>query len=155
MSAPNDHSLAEPTPLEGQHDHTVDEKGRISVPAEFRAALALEEGAELVVTRHLKEHCLRLFTVPAWDDFKRRAAAGDRALNAAVQRVMVGSARRVKLDRLGRVQVPQVLRQFAQLEGKCFVMGQGRFMELWDTAVWDRTHGPEQYAALDLSTLDF
>lgn len=142
------------TPVEGQHDHTVDDKGRVSIPADFRQALGLDEGAELVVTRHLKERCLRVFTPAGWEAFKARAAQGDRSLNAAVQRVMVGSARRVKVDRLGRVQVPQVLRQFAALEGKCFVMGQGRFMELWDTNQWDLTHGPEQYAELDLSDLD-
>ena len=48
----------EPSVLEGQHEHTLDSKGRLSVPADFRLALQLTENDELIVTRHLKERCL-------------------------------------------------------------------------------------------------
>ena len=47
--------------LEGQHEHTLDSKGRVSVPSDFRAELNLEENAELIITRHLKERCLLVF----------------------------------------------------------------------------------------------
>ena len=51
----------EPSVLEGQHEHTLDSKGRLSVPADFRLALQLTENDELIVTRHLKERCLLVF----------------------------------------------------------------------------------------------
>ena len=53
--------------VEGQHEHTVDGKGRVSIPSDFRSVLGLEEGAELVVTRHLNERCLLVYWPDAWD----------------------------------------------------------------------------------------
>ena len=68
--------------------------------------------------------------------------------------MICGSARRVRLDRLGRLQVPQVFRRYAALEGKCLVMGQGNLMEVWSGDLWDRTHGPEAYEDFDLSAFN-
>ena len=140
--------------LEGKHDHTVDDKGRVSIPAEFRNALGLEEGDEVIVTRHLQERCLRLFWPEAWTDYRNQAAAAPKPVATAIKRVVGGTARRVRVDRLGRIQIPLVLRRYAELEGKCFVMGQGRSIEIWATDVWDATHGPERYADLDLSEFE-
>jgi len=139
------------SPIEGQHEHTVDGKGRLSVPSDFRAELDLDEGSELVVTRHLKERCLLLFWPDAWATFKQRIDEAPPRVAAALRRVVCGTARRVKVDRLGRIQIPQVLRKYADLDGKCFVMGQGANIEIWSMGMWDLTHGPEVYADLDLS----
>lgn len=144
-------SDVELSPIEGQHEHTVDDKGRLSIPSEFRAELDLEEGSELIVTRHLKERCLLLYWPDAWAAFKQRLDEAPPRVAAALRRVVGGTARRVKVDRLGRIQIPQVLRKYAELDGKCFVMGQGSNIEIWSMAMWDLTHGPEVYADLDLS----
>lgn len=144
-------SDVELSPIEGQHEHTVDEKGRLSIPSEFRAELVLDEGSELIVTRHLKERCLLLYWPAAWAELKQRIDEAAPAVAAALRRVVCGTARRVKVDRLGRIQIPQVLRKYAELDGKCFVMGQGTAIEIWSMAMWDLTHGPEVYADLDLS----
>jgi MraZ protein len=141
-------------PVEGLHEHTVDSKGRVSVPAVFRGALGVQEGDELVVTRHLKERCVLVYWPAAWDAMKARADALAAPVRAAVRRVTVASAHRVKLDRLGRIQVPLVLRKYAELDGKCFVMGQGDRMEVWAPMQWEQTHGPQVYAQLDLSELN-
>ncbi len=149
-----DDSVASEPYLEGQHDHTVDDKGRVSLPAEFRNALNLSEGDEVIITRHLKERCLLVYWPAAWADLRNRMADAPPRTSTALKRVVGGSARRVKVDRLGRVQIPQVLRRYGSLEGKCFVMGQGRSIEVWATAVWDATHGPEHYADMDLSDFE-
>lgn len=141
--------------LEGQHEHTVDGKGRVSIPAEFRGGVGLEEGTELTVTRHLNERCLLVFWPEGWTAFKARIEAAPPRVASVMRRVVCGTARRVRLDRLGRIQIPQVLRKYAELDGKCFVMGQGGYMEVWSMSVWDRTHGPEAYADLDLSEFNF
>lgn len=140
--------------LEGQHDHTFDDKGRVSIPAEFRTALGLEEGAELVVTRHFNQRCLLLFQPGPWQAFKAVIEGADPAVRPVLRRVVAGSARRVKLDRLGRIQIPQVLRKFAELEGKCFVIGQGDRMELWDEAVWNEMFDPASLQGHDLTGLN-
>lgn len=141
------------SPIEGQHEHTVDDKGRLSIPSEFRTALDLNEGDELVLTRHLSEACLLVFWPEAWDHFKRQWRAFDPGTQSIVKRVVGGTARRAKLDRLGRVQVPKVLRDYAQLDGKCFVMGQSDKIELWAMATWDAAHGAGVHQGVDVSAL--
>jgi MraZ protein len=137
--------------VEGQHEHTVDGKGRVSVPSEFRLQLGLEEGAELIVTRHLNERCLLIYWPDAWDALKDQIASAPPKLASALRRVVCGAARRVKLDRLGRIQVPHTFRGYAELEGKCFLMGQGQLIEVWSMSMWELTHGPEAYSEFDLS----
>lgn len=154
MTRPTDPALPL-VQVEGQHEHTVDEKGRVSIPAEFRTDLDLDEGSELIVTRHLKERCLLVFWPAAWSALKARIESAPAPVAAAMRRVVCGTARRVRMDRIGRIQVPQVLRKYADLEGKCFVMGQGGWMEMWSMAMWDATHGPEAYADIDLSEFNF
>lgn len=150
MSRPSP-SAAELGYVEGQHEHTVDGKGRLSIPAEFRAELSLEEGSEVTVTRHLKERCLLVYWPEAWEAFKQRIDSAPPRVQSALRRVVCGTARRVKIDRLGRIQLPLVLRKYADLDGKCFVNGQGSYLEVWSMGMWDLTHGPEAYADVDLS----
>ncbi|MCB9544963.1 MAG: division/cell wall cluster transcriptional repressor MraZ [Myxococcales bacterium] len=140
--------------LEGQHDHTVDDKGRVSIPAEFRTSMSLAEGDELVVTRHFNQRCLLVFPPVAWDAFKAQLEEADPRIRPVLRRVVVGSARRVKADRLGRIQIPQVLRQFAQLDGKCFIVGQGDRVEMWDVSVWNEMFDPACLAEHDLTGLN-
>ena len=138
-------------PVEGQHEHTLDGKGRVSIPAEFRSTLELSEGSELVVTRHLKERCLLVFWPASWDAFKETVEQATPQISTALSRIVCGSSRRVRVDKLGRIQVPSVLRKYADLDGKCSVLGQRNRLEIWSMAVWDETHGPQQYQELDLS----
>lgn len=131
--------------LEGQYDHTVDDKGRLSIPSVFRESLGLSDGAELVVTRNLKDHCLAIYPIPAWEAFKARIAEGRDPVARALQRVVKGSARRVTVDRLGRVHIPPGLRAHARLSGKCYVVGLGPKMEVWDVTVWSDTFDPSTF----------
>lgn len=140
--------------LEGQHDHTVDDKGRVSIPADFRHALSLAEGTELVVTRHLKERCLRVYPLVAWETFKAQAERDRSPVGNIIRRVVKGSARRAKVDRLGRISLPNALRSFARLDGKCFVMGMNTCMEIWNVELWNEVHGPEAYNDVDVSIYD-
>lgn len=140
--------------LEGTHEHKLDAKGRISIPAEFRNAVGLAEGNELVLTRHLKDQCLLVFWASAWEDYKQRIDALPRSVSKQMRRVVCGMARRAKLDRLGRVQVPHELRQFAGLDGKCFVMGQGRYIELWAAPIWNAVSSPDNFTHVDLDEFD-
>ncbi|MGK0359944.1 MAG: MraZ protein [Bradymonadia bacterium] len=140
--------------LEGQHDHTVDGKGRVSIPAEFRGQLGLTEADEFVVTRHFNQRCLLIYPPSAWVGFKAQIEASEPKIRPILRRVVAGSARRVRMDRLGRIQLPQVLRRFAQLDGKCFVVGQGQRIEVWDISVWNEMFDPERLLDLDLTGLN-
>lgn len=129
--------------VEGQYDPKIDEKGRVSVPAEFRSILSLDEGSELVLTRHLEVRCLLLFWLEAWETFKRRIASISPEKAARVRRVVQGSARRVKLDKIGRIQLPTLLRNFAglELQSPCLLNGVGNCMEIWSEDHWNESYG--------------
>ena len=118
----------------GEYRHTVDEKGRLAVPARFRAQL--DGGA--VVARWLDE-CLAIFPKAAWDDLATKVRGLPITDPAArnFQRYLFAGAFDVDLDRQGRVLVPQGLRQFAGLEGEAVVVGSLDHAEIWAPTRWD------------------
>jgi len=117
----------------GEYRHSVDEKGRIAVPVRFRAELA---GGALV--SKWIDGCLAIFPRPAWDALAERAAslpvtdAGARTF----QRFLFGTAFEVELDRQGRLVIPAVLREFAEMEEETVVVGSRDHLELWSPARW-------------------
>jgi MraZ protein len=117
----------------GEYHHAVDEKGRVAVPARFRAELA---GGALV--SKWIDGCLAITPRAAWDALAARAAtlpvtdAGARTF----QRFIFGTAFDADLDRQGRVIVPAVLRTFAGLEGEAVVVGARDHLELWSPTRW-------------------
>jgi MraZ protein len=118
----------------GEYRHQVDDKGRIAVPARFRAQLA--EG--LVVTRWI-DGCLAIFPGAAWDELTAKVAglpitdAGSRAF----QRFLFGGAIETELDRSGRVLVPPYLRGWAELGGEAVLIGSRDHAEIWSPGRWD------------------
>ena len=119
--------------LTGEFRHALDDRGRVAVPVRFRARLA--QGATLA--RWL-DGCLAIFPRPAWDALAERAAslpvtdAGARTF----QRFLFGTAFEVELDRQGRLVIPAVLREFAEMEEETVVVGSRDHLELWSPARW-------------------
>jgi MraZ protein len=117
----------------GEYHHAVDEKGRIAVPARFRAELS---GGALV--SKWIDGCLAIHPRAAWDALAARTAtlpitdAGARTFH----RFIFGAAFDADLDRQGRLVVPAVLRTFAGLEGEAVVVGTRDHLELWSPARW-------------------
>ena len=118
----------------GEYRHAIDEKGRLAVPARFRAQL---EGG-LVVARWL-DACLAMFPLPAWEVITTKVASlpmtdpNARLLN----RRLYAYANETELDRQGRILVPQNLRDVAGLEGEAVVVGGQDHAEIWAPARWD------------------
>lgn len=117
----------------GSFSHTLDAKGRVSLPARFREDL----GGRVVVTlgadndnRHLW-----LFPEEKWGEIV--AKINSLPNNAQAQRVrrhIIGHAHQCEIDRLGRIQVPATLRQYAALGKEVIIMGIGDSIEMWDGA---------------------
>ncbi len=118
----------------GEYRHSVDDKGRIAVPAKFRAQLA--EG--LVVSRWI-DSCLAIFPRTGFEALAERVAAlqvtdtGSRMF----QRFLFSGASETELDRSGRVLVPEYLRTWAGLEGDAVLVGSRDHAEIWAPARWD------------------
>ncbi len=118
----------------GEYRHSVDDKGRIAVPARFRAQLA--DG--LFVSRWI-DQCLAIFPRQAWDDLSARVAqlpVGD-AGSRAFQRFLFGGAIETELDRSGRVLVPEYLRGWAGLATEAVLVGSRDHAEIWAPSRWD------------------
>ena len=118
----------------GEYRHAVDVKGRIAVPARFRAQL--DGGA--VVARWL-DTCLAIFPMAAWEDLATKVGSLPMTDPNArlLQRQLFAGAFETELDRQGRVLVPQGLRAFAGLEDEAMVLGSRDHAEIWAPARWD------------------
>ena len=117
----------------GEYHHSVDEKGRMSVPVKFRAALA--DGA--VVTRGL-DRSLFLYPKSEWQTLAEKLASLPlgQADTRAFARLMLAGAMEVEVDKSGRVLLPEYLRQYAALDKSVVVAGLYNRLEIWDEATW-------------------
>ena len=122
----------------GVNNISLDAKGRLAIPVRYRDFLLQHCNGELVVTIDTEERCLLMYPRPEWEDIERKVSALP-SLNPAsrrVQRLLIGHATDVELDRSGRILVPPPLRQYAQLEKKTVMLGQGNKLELWSEEHW-------------------
>lgn len=117
----------------GEFAHTLDEKGRVSVPKKFRSAL--EDG--LVVTRGL-DNCLFVYTKIEWEKLAEKLASLPfaQANTRAFARLMLAGAMDVEVDKVGRVMIPEYLRTFAKLGKDVVIAGLYNRLEVWDKETW-------------------
>jgi MraZ protein len=117
----------------------LDTKGRLAIPARHRDALAGHNGSAgpMVLTAD-PSHCLLLYPRAEWEPIQARLmdkSSFDPRIRA-LQRLVVGHADDVEMDAAGRILVPPALRQYAALDHRVVLVGQGRKFELWDEAKW-------------------
>lgn len=117
----------------GTHTPRLDDKGRLFLPARYRAALA----GGLVVTTG-QENCLYVFPTAEFhrvSTLMQSAPSSSRQVRDIV-RVFRASAHPDTPDRQGRVTIPAALRSYAGLDKECTVIGNGSRLEVWDSAAW-------------------
>ena len=116
----------------------MDAKGRLAMPARQREPLLSECGGQVVVTIDTQSACLTIYPLPEWERIEKDIQ-GLPALNPAVkrfQRLMLGYATDLELDGNGRMLLPQPLREYARLDKKLVLVGQGNKLELWSESLW-------------------
>ena len=115
----------------------LDNKGRLAIPAKHRDALSSHGDGHLILTAD-PGHCLLLYPLLAWEPIEQRlmALSSFNEKIRALQRLVVGHADDVVLDGAGRILVPPALRQYAALDKRVVLVGQGNKFELWDEAKW-------------------
>ena len=118
----------------GEYNHTVDEKGRLIIPAKFREEL----GSEFVIAKGLDD-CLFVYNNTEWKalEDKLRALPLTNKNARTFARFMLGGAATVELDKQGRILIPQVLRTFATLDKEIVLVGIANRIEIWNKAKWD------------------
>ena len=122
----------------GVNNINIDAKGRIAIPIRYREQLISHCGGEMVVTIETEERCLLIYPQPDWDDIQRKVEALPSFNVAArrVQRLLIGHATDIQMDNSGRLLLTNPLRDYAQLDKKGVLLGQGRKLELWDENAW-------------------
>ena len=116
---------------------TLDAKGRMAVPAKFRQRLIESCQGQLVITMY-QDPCLFVYPLPEWERVEQRLSdlsALDEAAQA-IRRLMIGHAHDVEMDGAGRVLVPPLLRDLAQLDKDVMLIGQGERLEIWSERTW-------------------
>ena len=119
----------------GEFSHTLDTKGRLTVPSKFRDQLE----AGLVVTRSPMDRCLLLFPMSEWEKIAAKVSALPLAdpRSAQLRRAFFSAAEDLVPDKQGRILMSQRLRDWAQIESEVIVAGVNTFVEIWRPNLWD------------------
>jgi len=116
--------------FQGASAISLDAKGRMSIPAKHRDALAIQCEGRLTLTRH-PDGCVMLFPRPVWENHRDQIAQWPMAARAW-QRIFLGSACDVELDSAGRILVSPELRSAVGLTRDVMMVGMGSHFEIWD-----------------------
>lgn len=119
--------------LIGEYTHTLDDKNRLSLPAKFRK----EMGKTVVVAPGL-DGCLSIFTEKEWHRVSEKLSEFSmlQSDNRRFHRFMFGQATQVDVDSLGRILVPDFLKERAGLTAKAVVIGVQNHLEVWNDKQW-------------------
>ena len=133
--------------LTGEYSTTLDEKGRISLPAKIKAAI---DCGSLVVTRGF-DKCLWLFTPNEWEKISSSVMEKASPFNPqhrSVLRHLISPATDIEIDKSGRLSIGQTLRESAGLTKECVLLGVNKYLELWDAKTY------EEYLEANASSID-
>lgn len=132
----------------GEYEHTIDEKGRLAIPARFRSELA--DG--LFLTRGL-DRCLVLWSAEGWRAIAERIKALPmmQADARRLQRLFFSGAVNTEPDKLGRVVIPSFLRAYAELESEVVIVGLLNRAEIWSKRLWEAERASAEAQSAELA----
>lgn len=143
----------------GQYHHSIDNKGRLTVPAKFRDLL--QDGS--YITQGFDRNLMVLRSA-SFDGISRRVnqlSMTDPAVRQ-LRRLIFANADRADIDRSGRILIPQFLREVAHIDGEAVVVGAGDYFEVWSPEAWnqqldhlqDADANSQQFSTFDLFSLE-
>ncbi|MCB0320309.1 MAG: division/cell wall cluster transcriptional repressor MraZ [Bdellovibrionales bacterium] len=152
-----------PLSFRGNFSHAIDEKGRVSLPAEFRRVLASSSSDRVVITNYISDgaRCLEGFAEEHWREFEEKLRSKSR-FSSKLQRLenfYLSRAAECAVDKAGRILVPPHLRQYAGLERDVTFTSSIHGFRIWDSRVWNHVfqetesallEDPELFADVDL-----
>lgn len=124
----------------GINNISVDAKGRMAMPARYRERLLEGCAGHLVVTVD-RDHCLLVYPLPEWEIIESKLIKLPSLNKQArlLQRLLIGHATELEMDAQGRILLPAMLRDFAGLNKKAVLIGQGKKLEIWDEDTWSES----------------
>jgi MraZ protein len=121
--------------ITGEFRCSLDEKGRLLIPARMRTEVA---GNEVILTRGV-ENCLWLFPPEEWKTFSENLIGSTSLFQEKarlIQRRMIAPAQETEIDKAGRIVIPQTLREYADLKKECLILGLKKYMEIWSEVAY-------------------
>ena len=132
----------------GEFIHNMDAKGRLNIPTKYRDEL----GESFYITKGL-DNSLFVFTNDEWSKFEDKLSKlplTNKNARAFV-RIFYSGATECKLDKQGRILIPQSLREHARIDKETIVIGAGTRIEIWASEVWDSYNNPENISYDDIA----
>lgn len=124
----------------GQFTHSVDDKGRVSLPSRFRDVLVANGDSRFVLTPDPGAPCLHLYPFRSWEEYERKVSelpTHDQRI-VRFRRLYVSVAQEGELDKVGRVRLPPEFRDRMRLEKDVVFAGMGKIIEIWSKQLWEK-----------------
>jgi MraZ protein len=117
----------------------LDAKGRMSVPTRYRPELVAVQN-QVILTIDTEDPCLLLYPLSEWEllENKLQELSSFNRATRRVQRLLIGHATELELDGNGRILLPSLLRDYAQLDKQVILVGQGKKFEIWAETLWEK-----------------
>jgi MraZ protein len=138
--------------LIGEYIHTIDEKNRISMPVKFRQ----EMGKKIIITPGL-DSCLFIFTIKEWMKVSQKLSGSNTDLSflkadqRSFNRYMFGRAAEVEIDSIGRILIPEFLKERIGLKDRAAIIGVEDRVEVWNDKVWSQNQAVVEKQAGELA----
>ncbi len=140
--------------LRGNSPTKVDEKGRVKIPTIFRSEIEQQHGVEFYVTS-LYGDSVRVYPFPVWNEIEQKISEAP-STNVAIKRFLRNTnyyGQMVTMDNQGRILIPPMLRESAQVRDEVTVMGALKYLEIWNSAVFKKKMQDDPLTELDEQAL--
>ena len=125
--------------FKGISNLSIDVKGRASMPQRYRSDFSSKNKSKLVITAD-KDKCLLIYTQSSWAIIEKKLSNLPSYNKEArfIQRLLIGYATESEIDSQGRFLIPIPLREYAGIQKKIILLGQGSKFELWSENIWNK-----------------
>ncbi|MBN1684846.1 MAG: division/cell wall cluster transcriptional repressor MraZ [Gammaproteobacteria bacterium] len=119
----------------------LDPKGRIAIPTRYRPILVEKFGNRVVVTIDTEQRCLLLYPYSEWEAIEKKVAnlSSFHPMTRRIQRLLIGHATELNLDSHGRILLPPLLRDYANIDKRVVMIGQSNKFEMWSEEKWEKS----------------
>lgn len=132
----------------GEFRHNIDAKGRVSIPAKMR-----NQCEESIYVTRGNDGCLALYTQAGWESYYQelQALPQNKKKTRIFIRLVTSRVSVCEFDKLGRINIPLILRQEGKLEKECVIVGVGDHIEIWNSEKWDQFYDENKDTFDDIS----
>ena len=136
----------------GEHEHTIDNKGRLIIPSKFREAFKEYDVEKFYITRGL-DRCLFIFTETEWksQEAKFKSVSFTKKDVRKFNRLYFSGAAQIECDKQGRILIPKYLKDYASIKRDVVIIGVSNRMEIWSKDSWGEYYSTSKESFEDVA----